>query len=241
MTYERWITLPYPEQKAALADSVLWSEEWEWANFATLYEFFNQSCESDLTTRRFVDISKLRHHYGSAEREDADDDMGMDTSQYLAFRQNLFTGLDIRLLESEESEDLALLGAVKSVYLSREMFKIVIKAGHEDQFVLRLSRRTFTDGRCDEEALPWAEPEEHEQFDDLGEWLEVDGESTSDFDDAQSVIDGIADVEVEVDSGLDAELAASFSDHREGDEFEVPEYEYGSNMDSKGFGDRLFQ
>jgi hypothetical protein len=240
MTYEEWSALPYAEQKTALADAVVCAEEWDWDDFGALLGFFEDSPEVDLVVRRFVDITRLRNHYGNAEMNEAGDDMNLDAAQYDAFRHSLFSGLDVRLFDSNESEDLALLEAVHSVFLTREVYRIMAQASDGAQVNLRLTRKCFTDARGAEVVLPWADLEEHDGLDELGEWLEVDGEQVEYVDYTQKAIDSFDDVEVVDDSRLDAQLANSFDDHKEGDEFEVPQYEERLDEEAQGLGDKLF-
>jgi hypothetical protein len=108
------------------------------------------------------------------------------------------------------------------------------------QVNLRLTRKCFTDARGAEVVLPWADSEEHDGLDELGEWLEVDGEQVEYVDYTQKAIDSFDDVEVVDDSRLDAQLANSFDDHKEGDEFEVPQYEERLDEEAQGLGDKLF-
>lgn len=241
MTFEEWSCLSYAEQKTALVEAVLCADEWEWANYDSLLDFFESSLEVEVAVRRFVDITTLRDLFGSAELDDCANDMGMDNSQYATFRQRLFSGLDQRLFESHESEDLLFLNSVKAVFATRELFRITAAGPDGDHLVLRLSRRSYTDGRDFEDVLPWAELEAHDEFDIHGEWLEVDGETREKSYDIQDVIDSLPDVEVVDDERLDAALASSFTDHAEGDEFEIPQYQEGLEEETRGLGDQLFE
>jgi len=241
MTFEEWSSLSYTEQKTALVEAVLFSEEWDWVSHETLLGFFENSPEVDVAVRRFVDIARLRDLFGSADLDDSVDDMGMDNYQYVTFRQRLFSGLDQRLFESYESAELLLLDSVNAVFATRELYRITAYGQDGELVILRLSRRRYTDGRDDEDVLPWAEQDDHDQFDQCGEWLEVDYEQPERSYDIQDVIDSIPDIDVVDDVQLGAALASSFADHTEGDEFEIPQYQEGVEDETRGFGDRLFE
>jgi hypothetical protein len=241
MTFEEWSALSYTEQKTALVEAVLFLEEWDWASHETLLDFFENSPEVDITVRRFVDIAHLRDLFGSADLDDCVDDMGMDNYQYVTFRQRLFSGLDKRLFESYESAELLLLDSVNAVFVTRELYRIMAYGPDGELVMLRLSRRCFTDGRDDEEVLPWAEQDDDDQFDQCGEWLQVDCEQTERSYDIQDVIDSIPDIDVVDDVQLGEALASIFADHTEGDEFEIPQYQEGVEDETRGLGDKLFE
>jgi hypothetical protein len=96
MTFEEWSVLSYTEQKTALVEAVLFSEEWDWVSHETLLGFFENSPEVDITVRRFVDIARLRDLFGSAGRGEGPDYCSDDQGDELQRLSNQLW--DLRLL-----------------------------------------------------------------------------------------------------------------------------------------------
>jgi hypothetical protein len=241
MTLERWIALSYAEQKKALVDAVCAGEQWDWPDTEVWRAFFESSPEADFSCRRFVDVTRLRNFFGNSELDDFDNDMGMDSFQYQVYAGKLWGGIETSLFNSDESPELPMLDSLGAVFVTRESCWISARDSDGTPFFLRFTFSKFSDRRDDLSFGPFDDQELHDQIDELGEWLEVDGEKLPEIYTDQDLIDSIPDVEVpEIDR--DMEFRLRWGDEADSEEgLSIPGFDESTESPSAGLGDKLFE
>ena len=242
MTPERWISLAYHEQKKALVEAVCREEEWDWADASTWEAFFESSSEADCVLRHFVDVQRLKMFFGNKEIDDFDNDMGMDSAQFRNYTKRLLDFLDFNLFNNEESEEVLLLDAIGSVFVTKKSYYISCLDEEGEHVCLRLTQNIYTDGREDELIGPHADTEMHDFIDELGEWLEVNGEVVNEKSFQSRLIDSIADIEEKVDEAtrkaIEEEASRELRDAFDG-EFTLPEFITDEEDENRGLGDMI--
>jgi hypothetical protein len=243
MTPQYWRALSYKEQKGVLVSSVTSEESLDWLSRELLQVFFEESIESECRLRRFVDVRNLRTFFGNPELDDFDNDFGMDSYQYKTFNRSIFENLREILFNNEESAELLLLDSIGSTFVTQTQYIINCFDEEGESVALCFTTNVFTDGRDDAVVFPCIDLACHEHIDDLGEWMELDGETAETGFNEAALIDGIMDVEEKIDDvtrkAIDDEALRELDEAFEGG-YSLPGPDSDTGAPGRGLGDALF-